>query len=124
MTGERVGKTLAEAATAGRRSGRSEKLERDGLTLHAESQVRHEDEIWVRSADQERVAIAPKNRRGVLGIELELGHRGGRVLQKPRAKRVVGLERKETAVEPVGRGRRESVVRLIVHTGHSTTALP
>src|SRR5262249_36174531 len=38
-----------------------------------------------------------------------------RILEKPRAERVVGLEREETAIEPVSRRRREAVVRLLGH---------
>src|SRR5207245_3090150 len=91
------------------------KLERDGLALHPPPQVRHEDEIWRRPASQERVTVSLEDRSGVLGIQLELAHRGPRVRQEPGPERVVGLEREETAIEPVGGRRREAIVRLVVH---------
>src|SRR5436853_6585777 len=102
----------------------SKKLEGDGLAFHPEPQVRHEDEIRMRPAGQERVAVAASHRARFLGVERELAHRGLRVPQEPRAEGGVRPEREETAIEPVGRRRRESGVRRIVHTGHSTTAFP
>ena len=78
----------------------------------------------MRAAGQERVTVAADDGGRVLGVELELAHRRVCVLQEPRAERVIRLEREETPIEPVGRGRRESIVGRLVHTGHSTTALP
>src|SRR4030095_14246277 len=69
----------------------------------------------MRAAGQERVAVPAQERGGVFGGELELAHRGTRVLQEARPERVVRLEREETAIEPVGGGWREAIVRLVVH---------
>src|SRR5206468_2375633 len=102
----------------------SEELERDGLALHPESQVRHENQIGVRPAGEQAVAVAADDRGGVLLLERVPAQRGRRVLQEPRPESVVGFEGEETAVEPVGGRRRESIVELLRHTGHSTTALP
>jgi hypothetical protein len=65
----------------------------------------------VRAAGQQGVAIAADDRRRVVGVELQLARRRTRVSQEARAERVVGLEREETAVEPVGRRGRESMDR-------------
>jgi len=124
--GNLAGLVSGGATRDSRRSPRSssEELERDGLALHPESQVRHENQIGVRPAGEQSVAVAADDRGGVPLLERVLAQRGRGVLQEPRPESVVGFEGEETAVEPVGGRRRESIVELFRHTGHSTTALP
>src|SRR3989442_6267996 len=76
----------------------SKKLEGDGLAFHPEPQVRHEDEIRMRPAGQELVAVAASHRARFLGVERELAHRGLPVLQEPRAEGVVRLQREEKPI--------------------------
>src|SRR5262245_25085168 len=102
----------------------SEELECDGLALHPKPQVRHEDEIGMCAAGEERVAVTADDRGRVLGVKGKLAHRRHAVFQEPRSEAVVRFEGEETPVETVGGCRRESIMELSRHTGHSATALP
>src|SRR2546422_3103900 len=107
-----------------RSSSKLEVLEGDRLALHPEPEVGHEDQVGVRAAGDEGVAITAEERRRVVRLEPHLAHRGRGVLQEPAPEGVVGLEREEAPIQAIGRSRREAVVWLVVHTAHSTTALP
>src|SRR6266581_3757736 len=104
--------------------GDSEVFERGRPGIHAQAQVRHENEVRMRAARDQRVPVAGQQRPLVLRVEPQLAHGGRRVGGVARAERVVGLEREETTVESVRARRRKAIVRLVAHTDHSRTALP
>src|SRR5881397_1621124 len=106
-----------------------EVLERHRLALHPEPEVRHEDEVGMRAARDERVAVSVEERRRLRLTEPHLARGRAGVRAEPRPEGGVRLDGEEAPVQTVGRGGWEPVVRGHVHrlaspTGHSTTALP
>ena len=79
------------------------------------------------AAGHQRVAIHAAQVGPLALGQAHLAGRRDRVGEKALDEGRVGLERVEAAVERVGLGRREAVVRGVAHAasrGHSTTALP
>ena len=77
----------------------------------------------MRAACDESVAVGGEEVACFVFGELHLGGGGLGIGEVAGEKSSVGLEGEETAVEAVGDGGRKAIVE-IVHTGHSTIALP